>query len=62
MMKAIKEAGDRGVTMKELVDIVYGDDPQGGPLSAANVIRTQMSLARHKYGKPIKCEPRYIWG
>ena len=36
------------VTIKELIDVVYGDDPEGGPLAASNCIRVMMCNLRRK--------------
>lgn len=34
----IMQAGVAGVTVEDLIDGTYGDDPEGGPLSARKVI------------------------
>jgi len=47
----------RVVPYGELIDALYGDDPDGGPLYASNVLRVLASRLRHK-GVPI----RTCWG
>lgn len=37
----------RPVFRKELLDALWGDDPDGGPLCPANVIKVQMNRLRH---------------
>lgn len=61
MLTALKAAGERGLTMAELIDAVYGDREDGGPMTAANTVRHMVHRAR-QLGKPIACEPRYTWG
>ena len=47
-----------GLTREELVDIIYGDDPDGGPLAAGNCIsvnvwRFNVLARRHRIGLRI---------
>lgn len=39
----------RCVSLNEIIDMLYGNDPDGGPNNASNVIYTQMISLRRKF-------------
>lgn len=41
---AISRAGADGLTHKELIEILYADDPGGGPPNADSSVRASLSL------------------
>ena len=43
---ALYDAGKRGLTMKQLVEKIYGDDPSGGPDFAVESLRCQFTKMR----------------
>src|ERR1700719_2577020 len=46
------------ISTEELLDSVYGDDPEGGPEFAARALHVHVSRLRRAYGWPIKT----YWG
>lgn len=42
---------DRSVSINELMDALWGDDPSGGPLSAGQEIRVMVSKCRRRIEK-----------
>ena len=43
------------VTMNDLIDVLYGVDPDGGPLTANECVRVNMSRTRKKlYGTGVR--------
>lgn len=55
MFAAIYEAGQAGIRRAELMEILYGDDPNGGPTeeNIINVQRKLMTPALEKHGLKI---------
>lgn len=51
IFRALQKAGRRGLTISQLVEKVYGNDPDGGPLSAANVMHVSNIKMRKKLAK-----------
>ena len=47
------------LTMPEMIDVQYGDDPDGGPLYARECIHTQLFGLRRKTGLTIRCRTIY---
>lgn len=44
LFDAVYRAGSAGVPIERLVDFLYGDDPNGGPLAASNVVQARIWL------------------
>lgn len=53
ILDSIVRAGKRGISGEQLVDIVYGDDPNGGPLTAAGCLRVLICHANKRHLRPI---------
>ena len=41
MYRALQKAGQRGLLIQELINKVYADEPDGGPMTANNVVQVQ---------------------
>ncbi len=63
IVKALADSYPRRVTMRQLVDTCYWDDPEGGPENPELVIRLKMGSLRKKLPShgwtipKIKCGP-----
>lgn len=44
---AALDAAQHPLRAEEIADLVYADDPDGGPLTASNVVTVTISKARH---------------
>lgn len=54
IVKALASSYPRRVTMQQLIDACYWDDPEGGPVTAETVIRKMLHEIRKKL-------PPYGW-
>lgn len=46
----VRRAGDQGILTGEVLDTIYADDPEGGPLTARNCLRVH----KHRANKYLK--------
>ena len=51
LLQAVHKAGARGVTVARLFDLLYGDDPNGGPQDGANIISVYVSQINERLAK-----------
>ena len=61
LITRVQRAGKFGVTLKMLVDSVYSDDPDGGPLHAERSVHVQLCLANKRLaaaGMRMKADKR----
>ena len=59
--KRVLKAGRHGVTSLSLFEMLYGDDPDGGPLSTRNIISVYVCQLNHRLvplGQKIVSEGR----
>jgi hypothetical protein len=61
VLAALTAAGPTGLTIAEMVDTVYGDRADGGPLHAANGI-AQAIHALRRNARIDTVAPRYVLG
>ena len=60
----LDKAGRAGINIRRLVDELYGNDPQGGPLNAVSCVRTmrsKMAPVLEKHGMRITSERDGTW-
>lgn len=64
IMDALNRARHRSLSLAQIIDHVYGDDPEGGPLTASGQVKKQIHFARFGHegyssirsiGLDIKC-------
>jgi len=48
LLAAIQNAGREGISPRALRDIVWADDPEGGPLTADTCIRVMATVLRKR--------------
>lgn len=53
ILDSIVRSGKRGINGEQLVGVVYGDDPNGGPLTASNCLRVLIHNANKRHLRPI---------
>lgn len=53
ILDSIVRSGKRGINCEQLVGIVYGDDPNGGPLTASNCLRVLIHNANKRHLRPV---------
>lgn len=51
IVQRIKKAGKHGITTEMLIDHVYANDPDGGPVTAAQTLHVQVMLANRELRK-----------
>jgi hypothetical protein len=59
IMIELDRAGQKGLTIEQLVKQLWANDPQGGPNFAAQSLRVQISKMQHllkPFGLRISCE------
>lgn len=63
LFDALDKAGQRGLSRPALMDAVYGDDPNGGPLfvNTLNVQRAKMKDVLAENGLKIVTAPNKHW-
>lgn len=60
---ALDNAGQRGLTRRQLFDRLYGDDPNGGPdsIGVLNVQRAKMRDTLAAHGMQIVTTQNHYW-
>lgn len=48
IFEAVRRAGPRGITPESLLNVVYGDDPNGGPLQAHKSVQVSIHKMNDK--------------
>ena len=64
ILLALDKAGRVGVPLRTLVDRIYGDDPNGGPINAISCMRTmrsRMEPVLNKFGMRISSDRGGAW-
>lgn len=50
ILRALHEAGEKGMALNELVNYVYRDDPEGGPINVRIVLHLAVQRINKKLG------------
>jgi hypothetical protein len=58
ILEVVEKAGQAGISRRDIMDVVYRDDPAGGPASpnVLNVQKTKMQAVLQSYGLKIASE------
>ncbi len=48
ILDIVRKRSDRGIGGNEIADLLYADDPNGGPLGAQKVVQTQICFINKK--------------